>query len=286
MSDDQSSNPLETASSAVELIGTVIKVAGDQPDVKAAGMNLAKTAKTLTDFINVGLLPIAAINFGYAKARTYFENRFKADVEATAASIPPENLQEPASSVVGPVLQGLAFTHEDDNLREMYLRLIATAMDNRIASKAHPAFAEIIRQLSGYEAGLLRTTLRHRLLPIAEIRMETYDAARQNMKFAFPSSYRTLQTHVLPLGGNDGTPSVNPDLPALVDNWVRLGLMSVSYEVAINRENAYDWIKTRPEYLYWVPQDLPPEDTLKAARGQLKATAFGIQFGTAVGAFS
>ncbi|CAE6784101.1 hypothetical protein R69746_04426 [Paraburkholderia aspalathi] len=284
MSDDDSANPMETAKGAVELVGAVIKIAGDHPDVKAAGGNLAKSAKTLTEFINVGLLPIAAINYGYDKARSYFEKRFSADVETAAGNIPPENLQEPASSVIGPVLQGLAFTHEDDNLKDMYLRLIATAMDSRHAKKAHPAFAEIIRQLSGFEAGLLKTTLANLALPIVEIRMGTYDEKMQFSKFSFPSSYRTLQTHVLPLGNADGTPFVSQELPAMVDNWVRLGLVSVSYDTSFTVENSYDWVKTRPEFLYWVPQDAPPLAKLDMAKGQLKSTAFGLQFATVIGA--
>ncbi|KDB07243.1 Protein of unknown function DUF4393 [Burkholderia sp. lig30] len=283
MPDDDFENPIETAKGAVELIGTVIKVAGDHPDVKAAGGNLAKTAKTLTEFINVGLLPIAAINYGYGKARSYFEKKFVTDVEAAAGNIPPENLQEPASSVIGPVLQGLAFTHEEDNLREMYLRLVATAMDNRRASKAHPAFAEIIKQLSGFEAGILKATLIHSALPIAEIRLGTYDEKMQFSKFSFPTSYRILQTHVVPFGNKDGTPLINHDFPAMLDNWVRLGLVSVSYDTSFTDEGSYDWIKTRPEYLYWVPQDAPPQGKLDVAKGQLKSTAFGQQFAMAIG---
>lgn len=284
MPDDESENPFEAAKGAVEVIGAVIKVAGDHPDIKAAGGNLAKSAKTLTEFINVGLLPIAAVNFGYEKAKNYFEKKFPKDVEEAAGAIPPESLQEPTSSVIGPVLQGLAFTHEEDNLRDMYLRLIATAMDSRCATKAHPAFAEIIRQLSGFEAGLLKATLVHLALPIVEIRSAAYDEKMQFAKFSFPTSYRTLQTHIVPLGGNDGTPFVSQELPAMVDNWVRLGLVSVSYDTGFSGESSYDWAKVRPEYRYWVPQDSPPQAKVEIAKGQLKATAFGQQFAIAIGA--
>lgn len=284
MPDDSSENPIETAKGAVELIGAVMKIAGDQPDVKAAGSNLAKSAKTLTEFINVGLLPIAAINFGYEKARSYFEKRFSADVEAAAGSIPPENLQKPASSVIGPALQGLAFTHEEDNLKDMYLRLIATAMDSRHAMNAHPAFAEIIRQLSGFEAGILKNTLSRLWLPIVEIRVGTYEEGMSFGKFSFPTSYRVLQTHVLPLRNSDGTEFVSRELPAMVDNWIRLGLVRVTYDTSFTAEDSYDWVGMRPEYLYWLPQDAPPQQKVDVAKGQLKLTAFGQQFAMAIGA--
>lgn len=284
MPDDDSANPLETAKGAIELVGAVIKVAGDHPDVKAAGSNLAKTAKTLTEFINVGLLSVAAVNFGYQKARTYFETKFSKDVEAVAGEIPPENLREPASAVMGPVLQGLAFTHEEGSLKEMYLRLIATAMDSRKAMQAHPAFAEIIKQLGGSEATLLKATLAYEALPIAEIRAMTYDAEKiLPREFQFPDTYRVLQTHVAPLSHN-GAVSVDHEFPAMVDNWIRLGLVSVNYDTGLSGEETYKWVESRPEYLYWIPQDTPPGAKLEFAKGQLRRTAFGKKFAIAIGA--
>ncbi|HEY9279756.1 MAG TPA: DUF4393 domain-containing protein [Eoetvoesiella sp.] len=284
MMGDESKRPIEVAKDTIELIGGVLKIAGDHPDVKSSGSNLAKSAKTLTEFINVGLLPVAAVNFGYAKARSYFEKKFSADIEAIAGDIPSENLQEPRSSIIGPVLQGLAFTHEEDSLKNMYLRLIATAMDNRCAAKAHPAFAEIIKQLSGFEAKLLQIILKQSQFPIVQIRLETHKEKNSLIKFSFPESFRILQTHVTPLTNGDGTPFTSQELPVMVDNWIRLGIVTVSYDTAFSAESFYDWVTERPEYRYWVPQDVPPRDKLSIAKGQLKSTAFGEQFAMAIGA--
>jgi hypothetical protein len=287
MDKDDSAAPLDGLKTAVEVIGTVIKIAGDQPDVKSAGANLAKSAKTITQFINVGLLPIAAINFGYDKARMYFEQRFASDVHAAASHIPDESLQEPSPAVIGPAVQGLAFAHEEEALRKMYLNLIASAMDNRGSARAHPAFAEIIRQLGGFEAGILRNILISQLLPIVEIQFRAYDEAMSSGKFKMPRSYRTVQTHVLPLYNDVGgirTPFISEDLPAMVDNWVRLGLVRVDYQDSFSDDTRYDWVKARPEYLRWVPQDNPPASSLDFAKGRLLSTAFGHQFATAVGA--
>ena len=70
----------------------------------------------------------------------------------------------------------------------------------------------------------------------------------------------------------------------MVDNWIRLGLVKVSYNTQYSAENSYKWVKDRPEYLYWVPQDAPPEQKLEVTNGQLKVTAFGRQFAVAIGA--
>ena len=144
MAEDDSMKP---AKEGVSIVAEIIKAAGDDPKVKEAASNLGKTAITLTKTINNALLPIAAVNFAFDKARVYFSEKFQKDLSEKAECIPPEHLVEPKASVAGPTLQGLAFTHEEPNLKEMFLNLLATSMDGRRADLAHPAFVEIIKQL-------------------------------------------------------------------------------------------------------------------------------------------
>ncbi len=167
-------DPLKAAQSGVALLGEVIKAAGDSPNVKAAGNELGKAALTLTKTINNALLPLAAVNFAFDRARQYFSERFAQDLGEKASAIPADQIVEPKASIAGPALQGLAFSHDEPNLKEMYLSLLASAMDGRSSEKVHPAFVEIIRQLKSEEARLLRGILRSRSgIPIAEIRLRS-----------------------------------------------------------------------------------------------------------------
>lgn len=152
-------DPMKIAKESISLIAEVIKAAGDNPQVKEAAGNLGQTAVTLTKTINNVLLPLAAINFAFDKARAYFSGKFQEEIAAKAEAIPAEHIVEPKASIAGPTLQGLAFTHEEPNLKEMYLNLLATAMDGRAASLAHPAFVEIIKQLDSEDARLVRGAL-------------------------------------------------------------------------------------------------------------------------------
>jgi hypothetical protein len=97
---------LKAAKEAVSAIGEVIKIAGENPDAKAAGRDLAKAARTITTAINVCLLPIAAVNYGYEKARIYFQSRFPIDLEDATANIPPESLIDPKASLEVPCFKG------------------------------------------------------------------------------------------------------------------------------------------------------------------------------------
>lgn len=270
-------NPIDTAKQGVALVGEIIKAAGDNPDVKEAGGNLGKTALTISKTINNVMLPLAAVNFAFDKARTYFAERFPQELSAKASSIPAEQLVEPKASIAGPALQGLAFTHEEPNLKEMYLSLLTTAMDGRVKADAHPAFVEIIKQLDSEEARLLRELLRQEVagFAIAEIR-------RTNIG---EEGWIVLEKHIMPLYfPGTGEPWENPRQGAMIDNWVRLGLMEVFYGTKkVGGKDAYTWVEKRPEYLKHKAKEKSEPIKISFEPGVISRTSLGIQFGRAVG---
>ena len=98
----------------------MIEAAKDDPQVKVAASELGKTAVTLTKAVNLFLIPLAAMNYAVDKARNYFESNFAADFARVAKDIPPDDILEPKASMAGPLLQALAFSHEETELRQMY----------------------------------------------------------------------------------------------------------------------------------------------------------------------
>ena len=265
---------LKTARDGVALVGEILKAAGDNPNVKEAGQNLGQTALTITKLINNALLPIAAVNFAFDKAKVYFAETFPQDIAAKTAAIPPEHIVEPKASIAGPTLQGLAFTHEEPNLKEMYLSLLATAMDGRVAADAHPAFVEVIRQLSSEEAQLMRGVLQSPV-PIAIIEVRLTTVGQQG--------YQTLARHVLNLSNSTTKAAVeNPQLPAIVDNWVRLGLAHVDYVTQLMDAAAYEWAAQRPEIVRLRKTYETETQKISFANGILERTDFGVQFARAV----
>lgn len=265
---------IKTARDGVALVGEILKAAGDNPNVKEAGDNLGQTALTITKTINNALLPLAAINFACDKAKSYFSEKFQQDISAKTSTIPPDQVVEPKASIAGPALQGLAFTHEEPNLKEMYLSLLATAMDGRVAADAHPAFVEVIRQLSSEDAQLIREALQSPVaIAIIEVRLNTVGKL----------DYKILARHLLNLS-DDTTkaPVENPRLPAMVDNWVRLGLVNVDYEKKLADAAEYAWAYQRPEVVQFRKTYENETQILHIVHGILERTAFGVQFARAV----
>ncbi len=148
------SDPIKETKDAA--LTELIKDAAANPDIRAAGQHLAGGVLTVAKTLSTVLLPLAALNFGIEKARRYFNETFPDEFGAKAANIPQENIVEPKSSIAGPALQALAFSHEEENLKEMYLTLLANAVDSRSAATVHPSFVHIIQQLTPPEARILK----------------------------------------------------------------------------------------------------------------------------------
>lgn len=269
---------IKTASSGVGLAVELIKAAGDSPSGKEAAGNLGQTAVTLTKTINNILLPIAAVNFAFEKARIYFSKKFEDDISEKTKSIPVDQLIEPKGSIAGPVLQGLAFSHDEKNLKDMYLSLLASSMDKSTATRAHPAFVEIIKQLDSSEAGLLRAVLRSHQLSIIQIQVSIDPIQNQG--------YHIALNHVLDLVDDEtGLSEVNQNLPMMVYNWIRLGLIEVDYDRRLASPDSYNWINSRPEITELKEQHEKNGAYLSYKNGVLSATDLGVQFAVAVGMY-
>jgi hypothetical protein len=216
--------------------------------------------------------------------RDYFEFQFAEDMADRLVDVPEEELTTPRGSLAGPALQGLGFTVEEPELRDMYLNLLATASDRRIASSAHPSFSEVIRQLTPEEARALPDVLGNPDLtahPIIEIRRSSMgDDGTPGEGFL------ALATHVLAWQEDDGTPIAAPERALWVDNWMRLGLVDVDYSLSLTGKDAYKWAETTPlvvaargEY------DTPQFIRVSYQKGRFRVTDFGQAFGRAVLSF-
>ncbi|TFC87184.1 DUF4393 domain-containing protein [Cryobacterium sp. TmT2-59] len=189
------------------------------------------------------LLPLAAINFGIDKAKSYFETRFGDELDAKLAGVPSEYIVEPKASVAGPAIQGLAYSFAEDDLRVLYLNLLRTSMDGRNPDAAHPAFVEIIKQLTATEARLLSQLGRGNLMS------ESFGVVqlRSKMGEAEGGGYTTIARHLMDVDSVMADEEISiEELTRAVENWVRLGLFTVDYGTFFADKDAYAWESTVP----------------------------------------
>ena len=134
-----------------------------QPAAKEIGKNLETAAKS----VRLVLAPVAALVWGYDKIKDYVQ----ASLAEKLKGIPKERLVTPNPTVAGPALEALKYAGHNPNLREMYANLLATSIDSKTAHEAHPAFVEIIRQLTPDEARIVKYIFERMYLPIITVRV-------------------------------------------------------------------------------------------------------------------
>jgi hypothetical protein len=112
-------------------------------------------------------------------------------------------------------------------------------MDSRVADEAHPAFAEVVRQLSAREARMLSALA----------------GKAGGLEFRYPivtvvargdGGHATMYRNVPDPSPFESEPLELVGLAAAVDNWIRLGLFSADYGGTLVRKGAYDYAESLP----------------------------------------
>ncbi len=252
------------------IVTEVLAASRDSVEMKRAGRAIGSSLATIATTVENALLPLAAINYGIEKARQYFAGKFQSDFEAITADIPSDAIVDPKPSVAGPALQGLAFSFEEPDLKVLYLNLLKTSIDSRVSDQAHPSYVEIIKQMSSEEARLLGNILNaNAKLPAARIEIKINGGTIEPRKVFINSINMTNKNQV-----------IIQNIEAMINNWCRLGILSIDFSEWFSDVNRYTWVNSHPLYL---SINIPDGAVLGFEKGLLKKTQFGENFGRAVG---
>lgn len=273
MSDENADSSISSKSltATAQVAKDLMELAKNDSNTISASKNFGESIVIISQTVKNCLLPLAAVNFGIEKSKLYFEKNFKKDLEEKTQSIPAENIVEPKASIAGPALQNLAFSHEEANLKDMYLNLISSAMNSEKADDTHPAFVEIIKQLSSLEAQILAVYLKNG--SPQPIGITQYHKKNDGLMFEG-------NKHILALT-KGSVNYYNKNIPSYVDNWIRLGLVEVRYDRWV-KEDRYETLKLRDEYINDKLQ-LGDEYNKDLCKGIIQRTTFGEQFASIVG---
>src|SRR6266446_4863463 len=70
--------------------------------------------------------------------------------------VPPDQIVEPDARIAVPATQALIYSMNDELIREMFASLLAADMNAATKEKVHPAFVEMIRQMTRPDAEVLK----------------------------------------------------------------------------------------------------------------------------------
>lgn len=219
---------LEAAKEAFKIVPDLYED-GAKPTVKESGKLLGRIPR----LINAALAPLDI----WILNKEYNIEETKKLLAKKLEDIDSGKIVSPEPYVAVPALQAISYSMNSYELRNMYANLLANSMNKDSKDNVHPSFVEIIKQLSPFDAKLLKlfgTTL--------EKQSDSYPIMKINIQVSEKDSTGfTYMKHILsPYFGT----SINNYVkyPISIDNLMRLNLIDVNYNQYLINQELYDYI--------------------------------------------
>lgn len=231
-----------------------------QPTAKNVGQALG----TLSSTLNVLLAPFSWAVYGFQQIDAVVKENLRDKLSNT----PIENLKEPEPNIVIPAYEALRYSLNKDQLKEMYINLIANSMQNSTSDKVHPAFVEVIKQLSVFDAELLKKLFSTSTSDIPKLRIRL-----QRSEVDSSGVY----THNIILSSKYYSVDFLEEYTISIENLERLKIISIEHNSKLLTENIYDDLfelvdkdslsKVHPKFPY-----------VSIIEGRISLTSFGHEF--------
>lgn len=178
--------------------------------------------------------------------------------------IPTEKRIEPSIHVTSQALENSKYCISSDILREMFVNLISGTMHKDIEPHIHPAFPEILKQLSDKDGIFLKCLKDRKDIPVCQIGVENSDGGfmlcAKNVCIP-PSS--SLSEY---------------DCAVCISSLVRAGILEITYSEYVLDNESYNKIKELS--IYSEIEDFASSMGCKAylKKGITRLTHFGAEF--------
>ncbi|MES2281466.1 MAG: DUF4393 domain-containing protein [Pseudomonadota bacterium] len=237
-----------------------------QDALQPAAQELGKALGTVAKTVHLALAPVSALVWGYEKLKDFVETKVAEKLKA----VPAENIISPRISVAGPALEALRYAGHEETLGDLYANLLASAMDKSTADGTHPAFVEILKQITPDEARLIQHFLvKGKSFPLIDVGwMERKSVKKAVLKRHFSHFDRVIKAEF------------PEQVPAYLDNLSRLGLIEIPKGLAYANADIYIELEADPVVLAYQRQyDAHESKKLNIEREMVSVTALGGQFG-------
>ncbi|MDX2008154.1 MAG: DUF4393 domain-containing protein [Meiothermus sp.] len=257
-----------------EKSGLILEIYRDvgQPSARQIGQSLGGV-------LGMIMLPLKLIGY---KADQW-ESQFIESLERKTESIPLEKLIPPNPTVTGPILQALSYTVHEDDLREMFTSLLATAMNSDTASDAHPALVDVIKQMNSDEAKIMNFLASSGMAtqPICDLLLVGQDVFSEgvtNNTSALPVGYSLIERNKSFIA--EDASCEHPNLGAsYIDNLCRLGLLEIR-NARFGNDDRYDRLRSWSKSIVLAddPLFLEGKRGIELSRKTIQLTDFGQLF--------
>lgn len=150
--------------------------------------------------------------------------------------IPQEFRQDPPLEIAGPITEASKFYFDNETLSELFSNLLASSCDSSKSSNVHPAFIEIIKQMSVKDAQILNFIKYNDLYPYVNFKINVEEGG-----------FSITDRNVFYSSGND---YINHQLNTTsITNLLRLKLIDSPADEYLTRNNSYDLYLNSPIFI-------------------------------------
>jgi hypothetical protein len=182
------------------------------------------------------------------------------------AKIPAEKLIQPKLYMTANLLEAATFAVEEPVLANMFAGLLASSMNADKQGEVHPAFIEILKQLSPLDAKTLQN-----FAGMQVIAAVNYDFFPNIASGGRISMHKNITSLIIE-NANE------MDIAKSVENLSRLGLVDIDFSLKLIAPDIYDWCESTPSYLELLNASSDGSGKLGTEKGSIKSTAFGKEF--------
>lgn len=254
MSDDKGKSVKETIADEAKGLGIEVYRDAAKPAVSQVGQLVGSVTK----------LVFWPIKLAFDTANEAL-GRLSERVERKAARIPADRLLPPPAMIAAPAALSYALLGDGPEvaeLREMFENLLVTSMDREMVSNVHPAFVQMIAQLTPDEAWIIKSITKSEY---AATHVQDFSEGGGN---GVPRGLRTL------LGRDIGIDESR--LPQYISNLDRLGIMRIDSGQSTTADYfSYEKIEALVNAEFPSPD---PNRNLSLSAGVIFVTALGAQF--------
>jgi len=227
--------------------------------LQPAAKELGSALQTLVGTINLCLAPLEFRIMRYRALKEALEISLAEKLK----DVPEDRLVTPNLRIAKSTIEELRYSTDEPQIWELFANLLASAMDKKTLHYAHPAFVEIIKQLTPDEAQIIQLFELETVFPVRslychpEIEHSVPEDIRPKLKTV--TALRNFST----IGYDAGC--LYPELaPDYIDNLCRLNLTTLASKGV--RISSYD------------PAEVPPLDHPEARRVESEFSQVDIAF--------
>ena len=144
-------------------------------------------------------------------------------------NVAPEKIVTPEAYVAIPTIQAISYSMNSEELRNLYANLLAKAMTSDTKQFVHPSYVEIIKQMSPYDAHVLKEIATNQPFQILDFYYCKYQDSQNSSDFLLgleePIEKRGFE-------GLTFISDISPDMVNIsFDNILRLGLIQERFTI-------------------------------------------------------